>query len=786
MMEVELHQPESRDGINNYVRVVSEISIPPRQRMVFQVSVENIQNNTCGIIEPNFSLIGKHNVVGARCLVQTQNRKTWFEIVNPTNSKITICENSIVGNFTTLIERNVLGELNDTMGTICNISFDNSRQESNIHYQNIAKDMGIDLSNSDLNNTQKSQLLTLLGKYRHAFAKDLSELGCTDVHQHIVDTGNANPIRQHPYRTTPKMKAEIDQQIDDMESRGIIRKRISPWASPVVMVKKSNGEYRFAVDYRKLNAVTKIFTTPLPQLHDVIDTLGTVNSTIFSVCDMRQGFWQLQIDEPSREKTAFVTHRGQYEFNRLPYGLANSPATFSMVMNEVIREMNWKNALVYVDDILVFSQNFDQHLVHLSALFDKLIEANLRLKPSKCQFACKEVRYLGHVISKEGIAVDPEKTTSIKSFKAPRNIKEVRMFLGLCNYYRKFIQNHSKITAPLTQLLQKDHEFEWTTDCQKALDMLKQKLTSPPILIFPDFEKEFVLQTDASGTAIGYVLGQHDNNKNLRIIAYGGRMLRKPEQKWDVKDRECLALVTAIKQFHVYLANTKFQVYTDHIALQYLKRIKESTGRLARWSIYLQGYNFEVQYKPGREMVCADFLSRIHHEPAQRERRLSIDFISASDNCTRDNKTVKNPSIEQTGVTQDDSKITIGENTEKVTAQTPAVSAFQAAIEAEDHYLKIDPIAHVLQTTAITIQQIKEAQRNDEEIRQMCDYIQNDEIPQDNKTADLVIRESNHYVVSSDGILFHMYHPRGKGHMSERCIRQLVVPKSLRNDVLLS
>ncbi|CAC5408177.1 Retrovirus-related Pol polyprotein from transposon 297,Retrovirus-related Pol polyprotein from transposon 17.6 [Mytilus coruscus] len=355
------------------------------------------------------------------------------------------------------------------------------------------------------------------------FAKDITELGCTKIGKHIIDTGDANPVRQFPYRTTPKTKEEINTHLDEMEEQGIIRKSMSPWSSPILLVAKPNGEKRVCVDYRKLNRLTKIYTQSLPNLSDVLDTLGEKQAQTYSVCDMRQGFWQLELDEQSKEKTAFMTHRGQYEFNRLPYGLANSPATFNLIMNEVIRDLNWKSALVYVDDILIYSKNFEEHLCHLAALFDKLIEANLKLKPSKCQFACKEVQYLGHIITKEGIAVDPEKTTSVHSFVAPKNVKEVRMFLGLCNYYRKFIHNYFKITSPLNQLLHKDQQFKWTDECQRSLEILKIKLTSAPILVFPDFNKEFILHTDASGTAIGYVLGQHDKDKKLRVIAYGGQ-----------------------------------------------------------------------------------------------------------------------------------------------------------------------------------------------------------------------------------------------------------------------
>ncbi|CAG2224221.1 unnamed protein product [Mytilus edulis] len=726
-------------------------------------------------------IAGKHNIMGARCLIQTHNNTSVFEILNPTNAVITLKKNTIVGNFIKIQDDKIFGELKENFEFIDSIRTGEA-SNSNNNYIKIATEMDIDLSKSDLTETQKYQLLTLLGQYRQAFAKDITELGCTKIGKHIIDTGDANPVRQFPYRTTPKTKEEINTHLDEMEEQGIIRKSMSPWSSPILLVAKPNGEKRVCVDYRKLNRLTKIYTQSLPNLSDVLDTLGEKHAQTYSVCDMRQGFWQLELDEQSKEKTAFMTHRGQYEFNRLPYGLANSPATFNMIMNEVIRDLNWKSALVYVDDILIYSKNFEEHLCHLAALFDKLIEANLKLKPSKCQFACKEVQYLGHIITKEGIAVDPEKTASVHSFAAPKNVKEVRMFLGLCNYYRKFIHNYSKITSALNQLLHKDQQFHWTDECQRSLETLKTKLTSAPILVFPDFNKEFILHTDASGTAIGYVLGQHDKDKKLRVIAYGGRMLRKPEQRWDVKDRECLALVVAIKQFHVYLANNKFHVYTDHIALQYLHRIKESTGRLARWSMYLQTYNFEVHYQPGKDNVCADFLSRIQHPENQRQRRLSIDEIEFTYTTTDQSRKETNQqmynenqrSVVQPVLLQDSGK-----------SKHNSVSAIKAVTEADNSYRNADPLLMIIETTKLTQDRIQAAQNEDEEAGQMLQYIEQNTLPQDKKKADVIVRESNHYVVSN-GILFHHYYPRGKGHLSDRVIKQLVVPKSLRNDVLLS
>ncbi|CAC5407335.1 unnamed protein product [Mytilus coruscus] len=520
MTEVSLSQGQDRDRTHNFVRVLSDVTFQPRERVIFPVKIDNFSENTSGIIEPNFSLAGKHNIMGARCLIQTHNNNSVFEILNPTNAVITLKQNTIVGNFVKIQDDKIFGELKENFEFINSIRTGEALNSNN-NYIKIATEMGIDLTKSDLSETQKYQLLTLLGQYRQAFAKDITELGCTKIGKHIIDTGDANPVRQFPYRTTPKTKARNKHTFGRNGGTRHYSEEHVTMEQPHLVSSKAQRREESMWDYRKLNRLTKIYTQSLPNLSDVLDTLGEKQAQTYSVCDMRQGFWQLELDEQSKEKTAFMTHRGQYEFNRLPYGLANSPATFNMIMNEVIRDLNWKSALVYVDDILIYSKNFEEHLCHLAALFDKLIEANLKLKPSKCQFACKEVQYLGHIITKEGIAVDPEKTASVHSFAAPKNVKEVRMFLGLCNYYRKFIHNYSKITSPLNQLLHKDQQFKWTDECQRSVEILKTKLTSAPILVFPDFNKEFILHTDASGTAIGYVLGQHDKNKKLRVIAEG-------------------------------------------------------------------------------------------------------------------------------------------------------------------------------------------------------------------------------------------------------------------------
>ena len=328
------------------------------------------------------------------------------------------------------------------------------------------------------------------------------------------------------------MRAETQKLVDEMLEDGIIDYSNSVWNSPVVLVKKKDNTYRFAVDYRKLNQITKSISHPLPRLECVFDTIGQAKAKIFSTLDLASGFWQIPMDSSTRHKAAFITHNGVYEWTRMPMGLKNSPMTFQMAMSQILREMNWKYVLCYLDYILVFSSNFKEHLYHLECVFSKLREAGLTLKSKKCFFAVDRVLYLGHVITKDGVQVDTNKTDAVSKFPRQKTQTDVRSFLGLCNYYRRFIENFSKIATPLNQLLQKDSPFVWSDICETAFINLKQALVTAPMLRYPDMNAPFILWTDASGTALGYILGQKGPDGKERVVAYGGRSLRPDERKF--------------------------------------------------------------------------------------------------------------------------------------------------------------------------------------------------------------------------------------------------------------
>ncbi|GET52314.1 retroviral-like aspartic protease 1 [Rhizophagus irregularis DAOM 181602=DAOM 197198] len=360
----------------------------------------------------------------------------------------------------------------------------------------------------------------------------------------------------------------------------------------------------------KINQMTITDAYPLPRIDDLLEKFRVAKW--FTTIDLASGYWQIEMEEEDKEKTAFICSQGLYEFNVMPFGLKNAPAIFQRTMNKIFKEYLDKFMNVYIDDIIIYSKNWNEHLQHIKIVLEELRKTNMMLKLKKCEWAKKNVEYLGHIVGTDGLKPDNKKIEKIKNLKLPKNIKQIREINGLCSYYRKFVKGYLKIVKPIMELTRKNVPFVWTDKQQKALEELKKKLINYPILQHLNFEKEFILITDASGEGLGAILEQLDENNREIVISYASRSLVNAEKRYPITELECLAVFWEIKYFHKYLFGRKFKVITDHAALKgFISTSKVPKGRRGRWMMELQQYDFEIIHRLGKENKNADAMSRL-------------------------------------------------------------------------------------------------------------------------------------------------------------------------------
>lgn len=464
-----------------------------------------------------------------------------------------------------------------------------------------------------LSDKQRAQAKEIIGNFDDiAFEK--VGLGKTDLITHTIDTGDTKPIKQRYYPMSPERLNELNRELDNMLELDVVEPSRSAWNNPTLMTPKANGELRFCLDSRKLNAVSKHDAYPLPYISQILDRLR--DAKYLSSIDLSSAFWQISLDSASKEKTAFtVPGRGLFQFKRMCFGLTGAPATQQRLMDKLFGPDGFDNhVFVYLDDIIICNNSFQEHLSLLEKVLARLKQAGLTIKSSKCQFFRRELRYLGYVVNEKGLHTDPDKVRSILEFPTPSSRKEVKMFLGTASYYRRFIKNFSLIAAPLNKLTSSSKDappFKWTPEAEESFKTLKQALVSAPILACPDFSKPFTLQCDASSYGLGAMLTQ-ENDGREHPIAFASKSLTKCEANYSATEREALAVVFAVEHFRPYLEGSRpFKIITDHASLKWFLNLTNPTGRLARWGCRLSPYNFVIEHRAGKDNVVPDSLSRL-------------------------------------------------------------------------------------------------------------------------------------------------------------------------------
>jgi transposase InsO family protein len=467
-----------------------------------------------------------------------------------------------------------------------------------------------DVNIGHLNLSEQQTVVDMLSKHAEMWNGKLGEISVTKHRIELVP--NARPVYQAPYRAGKQSREIENTEVQRMLKAGVIEPANSEWASPVVLITKKDGSVRFCVDYRKLNALTVKDTYPLPRMDECLDSLG--DAVLFTTLDCNSGYWQIPVTDEDKDKTAFVTHCGVHRFTRMPFGLCNAPATFQRALDMLLAKVKWKFALVYLDDVIIYSRSLEDHLVHVDYVLRLLRNAGISLKLQKCNFFQPRVDYLGHVVTPGKLAVAEKNIDTIRQAKYPQTRTELRSFLGMCNVYRKFVPHFAKKAAPLTELLKKGQPTEFdqlSQDQAQAFKDLSTALTKAPILTLPRDGGKFTLDVDASDYQIGACLLQEQANGKLAPCGYYSKTLNPAERNYSAVEKECLAVVWAVLLLRPYLERVHFLIRSDQVALRWLLDLKDPSGRLARWRLRLAEYNFEIIYRPGIKNSLADGCSRL-------------------------------------------------------------------------------------------------------------------------------------------------------------------------------
>ncbi len=579
---------------------------------------EELQKAQLNVLAEADKALKKLCFVGCTVL-STKNEKWAVPYVNLSDEDIHIRKGSPIAWGSILKEADV-HKVNATTVELDSAQFTEKGKE---HFQKLIENA---IERSDCPKQYQAELREVLWKNKGVIAETTTEVGYCDLYEPRINLDTDVPIYTPQYKVPHNMKAAVKENIDQFFKMGVIQLSKSPYNSPTLIVKKKDGGTRLCIDFRRVNEHVITDRYPLPRIDQILEELG--GARYFTALDLQHGFYNLQIHKEDRPKTAFSTPDGHYEFIRLPMGLKNSPSIFQRTMNMVLQEMLGDYAFIYVDDIVIYSKSAKEHVRHIENIFQRLNKHGLKVKFSKCQMFKTEIEYLGFLVGKDGMKVNPKKVEAIAKFPTPRDIKGIQGFLGVVGYFRQFIAEYATMARPLYALLKKDVKFSWGEEQERSFQAFKKALMKAPVLAFPNFKKEFILTTDASGYAIGAILTQEGKGGHEKLISCHSRTLKDAETRYNTLDKEILAVYYGVAQNRSYLWGSKFVIRTDNICIPYLERAKNSdSSRAIRWFLKLSEYDYRVEHRKGTKIAHADAVSRY---PCDAEARIIPDFRKAA------------------------------------------------------------------------------------------------------------------------------------------------------------
>ena len=588
--------------------VVSEtISVPPGYAMIVPAHIADWSrplHEKVAIFEPNERFDGNNDAAAPSILFNYAEQTVPVTVENSGDETLTLYEKTTLGTSEIVpvaVLNNVVAKSTQTKQKELDKSYDLKHVTDSV-----SPEIPLKL---------RQKFAQLVHEFEDVFSKDQWDLGRCDATTHRIDLyPGSRPIKLPNRRMPIHHKKDLQEKIDALMDKQLISPCHSPYSAPAMLVPKKNGKLRLVIDYRQLNNQTIKSCWPIPSIEEIFDTLE--GSAYFTTIDMSWGFYQIPMDENSQEYTAFSTPFGSFKWLRMPMGLTNSPPTFQSLMEIVLSKLIWKTTVPYLDDCIIFSATAEEHLHRLREVLERFRAANLKINPLKSEFFRMKVQFLGHIISKKGLQVDPEKVSAVKRFPVPTNQTQVKSFLGLCSYYRRYVKNFADIARPLHKASETSSPFKWTEEAHEAFEKLKSCLLTTPILAFPSTKDPFILYTDASQTAMGAVLAQIQDGKE-RAICYASKAFTKAQTNYSATKRELLAIVQFTRHFRHYLLGRKFTIVTDHSALRWMHSFKDPDGLTARWLEKLAAFDYEVQHRPGKSIGHADGLSRMPPLPVE-------------------------------------------------------------------------------------------------------------------------------------------------------------------------